>query len=45
LITPVGKSRIAYLDQIQSDADGIAEIKDWVLDLDFLITTLLNLVQ
>lgn len=45
LITPTGKGQIEYLNHVQPDADGIAEVEDWVLDLNLLIATLRNLVQ
>jgi hypothetical protein len=45
LVTPTSKGQISYLDHVQPDADGIAEIEDWVLDLDLLISTLRSLMQ
>jgi hypothetical protein len=45
LITPAGKGQIAYLDQIQPDAAGITELKDWALNVDLLLATLQSLAQ
>jgi hypothetical protein len=43
LITPFGRTQIAYLDHMESDAEGAAELQEWKADVDLLILELQNL--